>query len=124
MNRLIKIGLVSALSAFLTVGCSSGSAEPKEMNEASAHASAESISTSITRELPSKEVHKIIKAAGEKAGWKMTEFKRNAFVAEKFDGDDTESVTIVFYKDSFNVDPENDELVDAINEALNESEEE
>jgi hypothetical protein len=73
----------------------------------------------ITHPMPLKKVHDIIKEAGEQAGWRMTEFKDNALIAEKISDEQSNAVTIDFSTDSFHLNPQNSELQDAIAEKLN-----
>ena len=103
MKKVISLGVASALSTFLLVGC--GGVSP----------SVQSHSKHMTQE----KVHSIIKKAGKEAGWKMTEFKNNAIIAEKIDGSDSKAVTITFDKHSFNISPSDSNLEDAIQSALN-----
>jgi len=72
----------------------------------------------IEKSMPLKKIHNLIKEAGEQDGWRMTEFKENALIAEKFSNDSSEVVTIEFSKDSFHLTPENSELESAIAEKL------
>ena len=111
MNRVLKLSIVTAISSFLLVGCNSGP-DTSHMSSTEMHA-AES-----HKHLSQKKLSVIIKTAGEEAGWKMTEFKSDTFVAEKQDGDETISATVKFNKDTVEVSPENDDLKDAIDEAL------
>ncbi|PHS59223.1 MAG: hypothetical protein COB17_01495 [Sulfurimonas sp.] len=45
----------------------------------------------------SKDILKLIKIAGEKSAWRVTEFKTNAVIVEKTVGDKSMSSTIKFY---------------------------
>jgi len=73
----------------------------------------------IEKLMPLKKVHTLIKEAGEQDGWRMTEFKENALVAEKFTNDSSKAVTIKFSQSSFYLTPEDSELESAIAEKLN-----
>jgi len=106
MKRIITLGVVSILSSFVLVGCGGNTASPSTPNV-------------IHTELSQKKIAHVIKAAGEKAGWRMTEFKKNAMLADKTDGDKLISTTVYFDKHSFSTDPKNDELEDAISDSLN-----
>jgi predicted small secreted protein len=67
------------------------------------------------KSMPLHKINKQIIKAGEEDGWRMTEFKENALIAEKTEGDgDTKAVTITFGEDYFTLSPENDDLKDAI----------
>ena len=111
MNKVLKFSLLSIVSSFLLVGCSNtpdtSHMSSTEIREAASH-----------KNLTQKKLAKIVKSAGEKAGWKMTEFKGDAFVAEKTEDDETISTTVKFNNEAIEVEPENDDLKDAINEAL------
>ena len=107
MKKVIIFGLATSLSLVLLSGCGgepspeshTGMVEKQDMTQA--------------------KMHKLIKKAGEDAGWIMTEFKSNALIAEKIDGDDSQAVTVKFSKSSYDIDPENSELNSAIEDALN-----
>ena len=118
MKKIITIGLISALSTFLLVGC--GGSTP-DANDPESH-TLELGSTSATGKHVCKysqeDIYKMIKAAGEKDGWKMTEYKSNAFIAEKIDGDNAESVTVTFHGHSLDIEPENNDLKDTLSAAL------
>ena len=106
MKNIIISGLVTSLSVLLLSGCGG---EP----------SPESHTGMIEKQhLTQKKVHKIILHAGEEAGWTMTEYKSNAIIAEKTDGDDTQAVTVKFTSSSYDISPENSELNDILEDAL------
>jgi len=108
MKKVITLGLASALSTMLLVGC--GSAVP-DAPKGEAH-SGEIYKKHMTIE----KVHKIVIKAGKEAGWKMTEFKSNAVIAEKIGSN--ESVTVTFDNSSFDISPSNSSLESAISDAL------
>ena len=90
MKKMIKIVLASAVSMLLVTGCGGGNIQTAE----------DSISGGVELTLQghtkTNDVHDAIMKAGEKEGLKMTEFKSNAIIAEKADGDDSASATITF----------------------------
>lgn len=104
MKKTAIIAFATALSTLLLVGCSS-TISPEY---GSTHQSVEAHKDDkkITRHA--------IKKAGEKAGWRMTEFRGNALIAEKGD----EIVTVEFSHGSFHTTPKNSSLESAINDAL------
>jgi len=108
MKRIITLGLVSALSTMLLVGCGSTTPTP-EAHTGDFH----------VKHLTQEKIHKIIKKAAQKDGWKITEFKNNALIAEKFNGGEAISTTITFGKDYFDISPKNSNLESTINNALN-----
>jgi len=77
--------------------------------------------THLQKHMTLKELHKIIKEAGERDGWRMTEFKENAIIAEKTDDGDTTAVTVNFSNTYFNITPPNSDLQDAIEDAIEDS---
>ena len=99
MKKVIILGIASALSTLLLVGCGAAAKGP-EAHTAEMH----------NKNLTQEKVHKIIKEAGEENGWKMTEFKSNAMIAEKIDNGSSVSTTVTFSKSSFDISPENSEL--------------
>ncbi|MCD4667148.1 MAG: hypothetical protein K8R44_00880 [Sulfurimonas sp.] len=112
MRKVITLGIASALSALVLAG--RGAATSSKAPEAQEAHTGEINNKHMTQE----KLHKIIKEAGENNGWKMTEFKSNAIIAEKIDGDDSTSVTVTFSKGSFDIVPANSDLEDAIKSAL------
>jgi len=106
MKNIITLSIVSALTSLILVGCSTMTS------------SSESHSGAVHKNLTQEKIHDIIKAAGEESGWIMTEFKSNALIAEKANGDSSKSVTVTFDKHSFDVTPANSELENAISDAL------
>ena len=112
MKKIITVGLSSLLGVLLLSACSSKNVHPSDAKTMQY--------TNFSKKLTLKEAHKLIVKAGKKAGWRMTEFKDNAVIAEKTEDEQTIATTVYFNKDSFFVDPHNDDLQDAIEEALEE----
>ncbi len=108
MKRVIISSLVSAFALFALANCTGAPESPESHHGVSEKA-----------HLTQEKVSKIISQAAEEAGWKITEFKSNALIAEKIDGEDSISTTITFNKESFDINPENDDLEDVLNDALN-----
>ncbi len=114
---MMKIGSAALLSAFLMVGCSS--------KEEAAPASADNVvdvkyaGMIHVENVTVEKLHHAIMAAGEAEGWKMTEFKGNEVIAEKF-GDDEVTAIIKFDRYGYEVHSESDtdDLEDAIKEQL------
>jgi len=106
MKKFITRTILSALSIVLLSACGS---EP----------SPESHSGSVEKQhMTQEKVHKIIKKAGEEAGWTMIEFKSNTMIAEKIDGDNSIAVTVTFSNSFYDLSPANSELDSAIGSAL------
>jgi len=107
MKKVIIFGLATSLSLILLSGCGG---EPSPESH-----------TGIVekQDMTQAKIHKLIKKAGENSGWIMTEFKSNALIAEKIDGDDSKAVTVTFSTSSYDIEPENSELDSAIEDALN-----
>ncbi|MEA3330084.1 MAG: hypothetical protein U9Q29_00115 [Campylobacterota bacterium] len=119
MKRAITLGVVSIISSLILVGCSGTSPSASESTSVTVRADAKHSGwTQINANITQEKLHTLIKTAGEKDGWKMTEFKSNAIIAEKTDGDDTTAVTISFDKHSFTTNPKNSDLEDVISDAL------
>jgi len=120
MNKIITLSITTALSAFLLVGCSGTPDAPdtKTFHSSSETSSVEAHAAKLHGHLTQEKLSSIVQKAGEKAGWKMTEFKSDKFIAEKTDDGETESVTIKFDKYTLEISPENNDLLDDINEAL------
>ena len=111
MKKIVTLGLTLALGSLMFSACTpSASNSDSDAQEAGY--------THLKKHMSLEEVHNKIKKAGEDAGWRMTEFKENSIIAEKIDGDETTSVTIIFSNDYFELSPENDDLKDAIEDAL------
>ncbi len=110
MKKLVTLSLVSALSALVLVGCSSNSSPAAP----SSHDAKTKDNTFFSKHITMKKAHKSILKAGKENGWKMTEFKSNTIIAEKFDDGETTAVTINFNNDSFGINPKNSDLEDAI----------
>ena len=107
MNHIITLSIASIFTSLILVGCSATTSSP-ESHTGTVH----------NKNLTQEKVHNIIKTAGKENGWIMTEFKSNTLLAEKIDNGDSKSLTIKFDKSSFDIEPSNSELEDAINDAL------
>ena len=107
MKNIVTLSIVSIFATLVLVGCTTANYSP-ESHSGSVH----------NQNLTQEKIHKIIKSVGEKDGWNMTEFKSNALIAEKTDGDNSKSVTITFDKHSFDITPHDSDLEDAIRDAL------
>lgn len=107
MKNLIKIGLTALLGVLLMSACSS--------KEEGTGMAAEQMNIG---HMTTEQMGSAIMAAGEEAGWKMTEFKNNELLAEKF-GDDPVSASIKFDKTGFDIDSDQEnEAVDDLKEAI------
>jgi len=107
MKNIVTLSIVSLFTTLVLVGCSAANHSPESHS-----------GTIDNKNLTQKKIHKIIKSAGEEDGWIITEFKSNALIAEKLDGDNSKSVTITFDKHSFDITPQDSDLEDAISDAL------
>ena len=108
MKKVVISSLVSMFTLFALANCTGTTPSPE------AHTG-----YIEKKNLTHEEVSKLIVEAAEKAGWKMTEFKSNAFIAEKIDGKDSVSSTVKFGNGSFDISPKNAELEDIVSDALN-----
>ena len=114
---MIKITLAATVSMFLMTGCSGGNIQTSEDSMSGG--------TELTLQSHTKTevVHDAIIKAGEKNGLKMTEFKSNAVIAEKADGDNSASATVTFTNDKIVIidetgDIDAEDLLEAIEEEL------
>jgi uncharacterized lipoprotein YajG len=73
---------------------------------------------------PLKTMSSIIKKAAIEDGWRVTDFKENALIAEKFNTNNSKAVTIKFSNDSFSLEPYDDDLYDTLENALHKSSQE
>jgi len=129
MKKIITLSLVSVLSTFLLVGCGSKTVSPEaETTNQESHTLELGKTSEDGRrhvcDYSQEHIYKMIRETGEKDGWIMTEFKSNAFIAEKIDGDDAKSVTVTFHGHSIDIEPENNELKNALSNALSHSKKE
>ncbi|MEA2090934.1 MAG: hypothetical protein U9O83_01050 [Campylobacterota bacterium] len=97
MKKILSITLISALALVFSTGCSSKS------EAAPAHAPApEKRDVKVAKEAlyvkthNNKKIAHAIEKAGEKTGWKITEFKSNEVIAEKTTGEETIASTVKF----------------------------
>ncbi len=119
MKKILSLTLISSVALMLITGC--GGSEPS-VKDPSVNENALYIKTH-----DNKKIAKAIHEAGEKAGWRITNFKSNALLAEKFDGD-TAYATIARFQDGHiefdnedgTSDSDIDDLKDAIQEVLKE----
>ena len=113
MRKIISLSLVSALGTLLLVGCgSTNTVTPESINDTHMQ------STHISKHLTQKKVHKLIVEAANNNGWETTEFKSNAIIAEKTNGEDTTAVTINFDRTYFELNPTNSDLQNILEDAL------
>ncbi|MGB6020481.1 MAG: hypothetical protein WBF77_12895 [Sulfurimonadaceae bacterium] len=117
MKKMIKITLASAVSMLLLAGCSAGGIQTAEESMSGGY------ELTLKGHTKTETVHDAIMEAGEATGLKMTEFKSNAIIAEKVDGDDSASATVTFTNDKIIImqetgDIDADDLLKAIVEEL------
>ena len=117
MKKMIKIALASAVSMLLLTGCGGGNIQT------SADSMSGGIELTLQGHTKTEAVHDAIMKAGEKSGLKMTEFKSNAIIAERTDGDNSASATVTFTNEKVIVidesgDIDAEELLEAIEEEL------
>ena len=109
-NKFLQVTLL-LFSSFIIVGCSTSSGPQVDAQSADY--------IQFTHEMPLKKVNKLIMQAGEEDGWRMTEFRENALIAEKTGDESTEAVTVDFSQTSFHLTPDNSDLESAIEDKLN-----
>jgi PBP1b-binding outer membrane lipoprotein LpoB len=110
MKKRLTVSIIAFVTTLFVVGCSSGSTGVGE-NKGVEH-------EHIEKEMTLKEVHDTIVESARAHGWRVTEFKENVLIAEKIGDDETTSVTVSFAKDHFALSPENDDLEDILEDAL------
>ena len=126
MKKILSLSLISAITLVLSAGCSIKSTEMSAQIDKTDEST---IKTAIyIGDMETGEAISAIKKAGEKAGWRVTEFKSNAVIVEKIVGDETLSETIKIYNKHISGDKpatrsEFNELREAIVEVLQEQEE-
>ena len=114
MKKIVIVGTSVLLGCLLMSGCSSKTPDVANHSVVDAKKAAY---THFESSLSMKSLHKIIKKAGENAGWRMTEFKENALIAEK---EGEEASTVHFDRESFHLTPENSSLQESIEDAIKE----
>ena len=126
MKKILSLSLISAITLVLSAGCSMKSTD---MSPRTDKTDESTMKTAIyIGDTKTEEAISAIKKAGEKAGWRVTEFKSNAVIVEKIVGDETLSETIKIYNKHISGDKpstrsEFNELREAIVEVLQEQEE-
>lgn len=126
MKKLLSIAAVSVATIFLVTGCSSSS-EVLPSNAAENSAIYKSEVSKGSLHVEGHNIQKVmhaVKTSGEKAGWKMTPFKVNEFIAEKVLSDKTVSTNVKFHNEYITFSKDNasesdiSELMSAIEEGL------
>jgi len=117
MKKMIKIALASAVSMILLTGCGGGNIQT------SADSMSGGTELTLQHHTKTETVHEAIMKAGEKNGLKMTEFKSNAVIAERADGENSVSATVTFTNNKVIIMDETgdigaDDLLEAIEEEL------
>ena len=92
MKKLVTMTLATTLSMFLLTACSSNVQTAEDTTKSGAE-------LTLNGHHSNKSIQKAIIKVGEEHGWKITEFKSNAVIAEKIDGDDSASATVIFNDD-------------------------
>ncbi len=115
MKRIITLSIASLLSTFVLTGCTGDSPSPSKHDNDVKHADR----VYIDKNLKLESVRYTIKNTGERLGWIMTDFKSNSIIAEKINGSKNKTVTIKYDKSSFELDPDDEELREALLHDLN-----
>lgn len=110
MKKILISTISIVISGLVFNACSTASVSAKDAKYASF--------THFKKEMSLKKVHQLIKDAGEKDGWRVTDFQENALIAEKEKNGSMKAVTIHFTKDSFDITPKDSKLHEAIEKAL------
>ena len=93
MKKILSITLISTLALVLSTGCSSKSNYAPDAAHADAKVSEKAL---YVKTHDNKKIAHAIEKAGEKTGWKITEFKSNEVIAEKTDNGESVSSSIKF----------------------------
>ena len=123
MKRIVKLLLLVTL--FISLGCSGNSKGVSPVDSMSG-----GYEIAIPKYTKIDKIHDVIMKAGEKSGWKMTDFKKTSVVGEKIVGDKGASVLVSFGTEDIIIMQDNStlgadyddsisELMDAINKELN-----
>jgi len=75
--------------------------------------------TQIHKRTSLQKLHKLIAKTAEADGWRVTEFKSNTLIAEKMQDENTLAVTISFSPEYFYLSPENSDLQNLLEDAIN-----
>ena len=92
MKKLVTMTIATTLSMFLLTACGSNVQTAEDSISGG-------VELTLSGHHSNKSIQKAIIKVGEEHGWKITEFKSNAVVAEKIDGDDSASATVTFDND-------------------------
>ena len=107
LKKLLSVLCISTLTLVLATGCTAtGSTEEAHSTE--------------YKSLTNEQIHEAIIRGGEKAGWKMTEYKNNEVIAEKFNDGEGEMVSVKVNNGhlSYEGEASHGDLEDAIYEEL------
>ncbi len=107
LKKLLSVLCISTLTIVLTTGCT-------------ATGSTDEAHSQDYKSLSNKQIHEAIMNGGEKAGWKMTEYKKNEVIAEKFNNDEGEMISVKVHNGHLTYEGEasHGDLEDAIYEEL------
>lgn len=127
MKKILTVAAMSALTLIFTTGCVSSSQNmaPKGAEDSAIYKSEASANAIHVNSHNIEKVMRSVKNAGEKAGWIMTPFKINEFIAEKVTDNKTISTEIELHNEyiSFSEDKasksELSGLINAIEKELN-----
>ena len=125
MKKILSLTLISSVALMLITGC--GGSEPSVKNPSIKDPSVNKNALYINTH-DNEKIAKSIHEAAKKAGWRITEFKQNALIAEKIDGDTAYATTAKFHDGHIEFDNEEgtsdsdiSDLKDAIKDALKEN---
>ena len=103
MKKLVTMTIATTLSMFLLTACSSNVQTAEDSMSGG-------VELTLSGHHSNKSIQKAIIKVGEEHGWKITEFKSDAVIAEKIDGDDTASATVTFDNDKVIVSDESGDI--------------
>jgi len=118
MKKILTVVLMSVITLIISSGCNGATqdvAKKAEIRDAKITEDALHVDTR-----DNEKILKMLKKAAAKTGWKITEFKINEVIAEKTEGENTVSSSVVFgggYVEFKNQEDTSD-LRDALEDAL------
>jgi hypothetical protein len=113
MKKMLTHSFLAGITVAVLAGCSSSTPQVKDES-----LSDEALYIKIH---DNKKFQEIVKEAAQKDGWRITEFKENALIAEKFDDDEAKETTIKFvhgYVDFENAEGTDEDDIDDLKEYI------
>ena len=103
MKKLVTMTIATTLSMFLLTACSSNVQTAEDPVS-------DGVALTLSSHHSNKSIQKAIIKVGEEHGWKITEFKSDAVIAEKIGSDNTASATVTFDNDKVIISDESGDI--------------